>query len=103
MLSHIETGYEGKFDFAARQQPPDLAYLLASVPRAGSTYVSHLLWRSGCLGAPLEYLNFLGEGPYGFAHGLAEKQTALWRSALHTRTSPNGVFGVKSFPLQLRE
>ena len=27
MLVHIETGYEGKFDFAARQQKPELAYL----------------------------------------------------------------------------
>jgi len=103
VLEGVETGYEEKFDFPSRPGLPERIYLLATVPRTGSTYVSHLLWRSGYLGAPLEYLNFLAEGPYGFAHGRAEKQTALWRSALHRRTSSNGVFGVKSFPLQLRE
>src|SRR3954452_25422318 len=101
MLSHIETGYEGKFDFAARQQPPDLAYLLASVPRAGSTYFSHLLWGTGCLGAPLEYLNFEPAGPYGFAASSTELQRQLWRSVLRRRCSPNGAFGLKAFPPQL--
>ncbi len=38
------TGYETQFDFPSREAPPELIYLLASVPRSGSTYVSHLLW-----------------------------------------------------------
>lgn len=103
MLTDIETGYEGKFDFEPRQNGPDLAYLLASVPRAGSTHFSHLLWRTGCLGAPLEYLNFERAGPYGFAGGSAELQRRLWRSVLRRRCSPNGVFGLKAFPPQLEE
>ena len=101
MLTDIETGYEGKFDFPGRQQKPALAYLLASVPRAGSTHFSHLLWRTGCLGAPLEYLNFEGAGPYGFAAAAASLQHELWRSVLRRRCSPNGVFGLKVFPPQL--
>lgn len=103
MLEGIETGYEERYDFPYRDGPPDRVYMLATVPRTGSTYVSHLLWRSGFLGAPLEYLNFLPGSPYAAAHGEPERQTALWRSALHRRTSPNGVFGVKGFSLQLRE
>jgi len=103
MLTHIETGYEGKFDFAARQQGPELTYLLASVPRAGSTYFSHLLWRTGCLGAPLEYLNFELAGPYGFAGASPELQRRLWRSVLRRRCSANGVFGLKAFPPQLEQ
>ena len=103
MFEGIETGYEERFDFPYRSQPPVRAYMLATVPRTGSTYVSHLLWRSGCLGAPLEYLNFLPSSPYAIAHGQPEKQMALWRSALHRRTSPNGVFGLKCFSLQMRE
>lgn len=95
------TGYEAQFDFPARQGLPDQAYLLASVPRSGSTYVSHLLWATGCLGAPLEYLNFEPGGPYGFASNSPAAQADLWRSALSRRTSPNGVFGLKAFPLQL--
>jgi LPS sulfotransferase NodH len=103
MLTHIETGYEGKFDFAARSQGPEITYLLASVPRAGSTYFSHLLWRTGCLGAPLEYLNFEPAGPYGFASGSPDLQRRLWRSVLRRRCSPNGVFGLKAFPPQLEQ
>ena len=37
------TGYEDRFDFPPRKSPPALPYLLATVPRSGSTYVSHLL------------------------------------------------------------
>jgi|KBSSwiStaDraftv2_1062776.scaffolds.fasta_scaffold199673_2 LPS sulfotransferase NodH len=103
MLAHIATGYEGKFDFTARRQDPELTYLLASVPRAGSTYFSHLLWGTGCLGAPLEYLNFEPAGPYGFAGASPELQRQLWRSVLRRRCSPNGVFGLKAFPPQLEQ
>lgn len=99
MLEGVETGYEEKFDFPLRDCPPDQVYVLASVPRSGSTYLSHLLWRTGCLGAPLEYLNFLPEGHYGFASNSPEKQIELWERVLHRRTSPNGVFGVKCFPM----
>ena len=97
----VETGYEGKFDFPQRAGGPAIPYLLASVPRAGSTYFSHLLWRTGCLGAPLEYLNFLPLSPYGFAATSAEVQQQLWRSVLRRRCSPNGVFGLKVFTAQL--
>jgi LPS sulfotransferase NodH len=103
MLTGIDTGYEGKFDFPQRRDPPARPYLLASVPRTGSTLLSHLLWRTGCLGAPLEYLNFVPEGPYGFASRSPEAQQRLWASLVRRRTSPNGVFGVKAFPSQLEE
>lgn len=103
MLEGIETGYEEKYDFPERQARPERVYVFASVPRTGSTYFSHLLWQSGCLGAPLDYLNFLPSGHYAFASGAPEKQIALWRSLLHRRTSPNGVFGLKCFPTQMQE
>jgi len=103
MLTLTDTGYEGKFDFPARPQGPDLTYLLASVPRAGSTHFSHLLWQTGCLGAPLEYLNFQPAGPYAFASASPQLQLDLWRSVLRRRCSPNGVFGLKVFTPQLDE
>lgn len=102
MLEGIETGYEGKYDFPGRSAAPDLTYMLATVPRTGSTWFSHLLWQTGCLGAPLEYLNFMPAGPYGFANHSPSQQQWLWRSALRRRTSPNGVFGFKCFPDQLQ-
>jgi LPS sulfotransferase NodH len=101
MLENFETGYEGRFDFPPRSEVPDNTYLLASVPRAGSTHLSHLLWRTACLGAPLEYLNYEPEGPYGFAANSAQLQRDLWVSVLRRRCSPNGVFGLKAFPQQL--
>ena len=103
MLEGIETGYEEKYDFPRRAAGPERVYVFASVPRTGSTYFSHLLWQSGCLGAPLEYLNFLPTGPYAFASGSPAVQTELWRSLLQRRTSPNGVFGIKCFPTQMQE
>jgi LPS sulfotransferase NodH len=99
----VDTGYEGKFDFPVRANGPERTYLLASVPRAGSTYFSHVLWRTGCLGAPLEYLNFEPAGPYGFAAKSPDTQKQLWRSVLRRRCSPNGVFGLKVFPIQLEQ
>lgn len=102
MLQGIETGYEGKFDFPSRSVPPQRCYMLASVPRTGSTYLSHLLWQTGCLGAPLEYLNFDPAGPYFFAATSAENQDWLWQSVVRRRTSPNGIFGVKCFPSQMQ-
>jgi LPS sulfotransferase NodH len=101
MLVALDTGYEGKFDFPRRSIPPERTYLLATTPRTGSTWFSHMLWQSGCLGAPLEYLNFDPAGPYFFAAKSPSAQSELWRSALARRTSPNGVFGLKVFPDQL--
>ena len=86
----MDTGYEAKFDFPVRVAGPERPYLLATVPRSGSTYLSHVLWRTGCLGAPLEYLNFDPAGPWGFANGSPAEQQRLWLSAQRIRTSPNG-------------
>lgn len=103
MLEGIETGYEERYDFPVRAVAPTIPYMFASVPRTGSSYLSHLLWQTGCLGAPLEYLNFVLEGPARLATNDPARQAALWHEMLHRRTSPNGVFGVKCFSLQMRE
>ena len=102
-LDGIETGYESKFDFPFVLPGQKISYLLASVPRAGSSFLSHELWRTGCLGAPLEYLNFDPAGPYHFAATSADAQQQLWAHVLQTRTSPNGVFGLKGFLMQFHE
>ena len=103
MLDQFDTGYEEKFDFPHRSAGPAIPYLLATLPRAGSTYCSHVLWKTGCLGAPLEYLNFLPLSPYGRTADSPAMQTDIWRSVLRSRCSPNGVFGLKAFPQQFEE
>ena len=99
---NILTGYEERFDWPAFEGRP-LPYMLATVPRSGSTFLSHLLWETGCLGAPLEYLNFEPTGPFGAVHGSPGAQTELWDRVVRHRTSPNGIFGLKAFPLQMEE
>ena len=74
MLAGIETGHEPRFDFPPGGRPPELFYMIATMPRTGSSYLSHLLWGTGCLGAPLEYLNFEPAGPFGFGNGFAPAQ-----------------------------
>jgi LPS sulfotransferase NodH len=92
----IESLKQKEMDFPRREADPVLQYMLATSPRSGSTYVGLLLWRSGIMGAPLEYLNLkhmqdmiarLGQGD----------PTAYWRELRRVRTSPNGVFGFKMF------
>lgn len=39
-------------------------------------------------------------GPYGYASQSPVEQQRLWHTALTRRTSPNGVFGLKGFPVQ---
>jgi trehalose 2-sulfotransferase len=102
-LEGITTGYETRFDFQQYTGMPPVRYLLASIPRAGSTWLSHQLWASGCLGAPLEYCNF---EPGGHGHEAAQDlaaQVAVWRRSWRFRTSPNGVYGLKAFPAMLHE
>lgn len=96
----IATGHESRFDFPSADRPAARPYLLASVPRTGSTFLSHALWQTGCLGAPLEYLNFDPAGPQGFASDNAVQQDVIWQRVLERRTTPNGVFGLKVFPVQ---
>lgn len=102
--SQFVTGHEARFDFPhTHLSAPRTPYLLASTPRAGSSLLSHRLWATGGLGAPLEYLNFAPLGPQGDGANEPTRQMRYWQNALVTRTSPNGVFGVKTFPLQMEE
>lgn len=39
------------------ERGPSQRYVVASVPRSGSTLLCRLLWDIGCVGAPKEYLN----------------------------------------------
>lgn len=98
----MDTGYEPEFDFPSGGKPTERFYMIATLPRTGSTWLSHLLWSTGCLGAPLEYLNFDPDGPYAHAAHDPAAQQRLWNAALDGRTSPNGVFGIKCFPVQLQ-
>jgi LPS sulfotransferase NodH len=102
MAETFESGYEPGFDFPVHRGGQRIMFMIAAIPRTGSTYLSHILWRTGGLGAPLEYLNFDKKGHYGDLDGAPDRQVAHWKSVLRTRTSPNGVFGFKCFVMELK-
>ncbi|WP_370180304.1 Stf0 family sulfotransferase [Alteriqipengyuania sp.] len=103
MIDGVITGHEPAFDFPRRAQLPEHPYLLATTPRSGSSWFGHLLWETGCLGAPLEYLNFTPGSPLGHMRDDPPAQRRHWEHTITTRTAPNGVFGIKAFPLQFEE
>lgn len=99
MSEDVGQAYAPEYDFPEFAGKGTAKYVLATIPRSGSTFFSHELWKTGHLGAPLEYLNFdggmlLGDGRFNpYDHFCAVKKV---------RTSPNGVFGVKIFPNDIK-
>ena len=87
--------YDHGFDFR-NYDGERKTYMIATTPRSGSTFLSALLWKMGCFGSPLEYLNWEINGKRldGFAGNVIE----YWEDVVSRRTSPNGVFGWKMFP-----
>lgn len=89
--------YTRRFDFPYRTVRPSLEIMIASLPRAGSTTFCIDLWRSGLLGAPMEYLNrelMLSQLRW---RKLLRKELHYWRMLQRVRTGPNGVFSYKFF------
>lgn len=103
--------YDRDYDFLTHYREPACRYILASVPRSGSTLCSIRLWQSGQMGAPIEYLNFQMADRMlerlGYAPGKdgrptdAAQLSRYWDTLRQLRTSPNGVFGCKLFVYNL--
>lgn len=75
-------------------------YVIASMPRSGSHMLGHLLFGTGQLGSPLEYIH-----PHHLAKWQSllgeESPAATLRAIIARRTSPSGWFGVKAHWSQL--
>nr|WP_249110508.1 Stf0 family sulfotransferase [Neokomagataea anthophila] len=70
--------------------------MFAGTPRSGSTFICQKFWRTGLLGAPLEYAND------GINHDLKQNIgdrtfSEYWQDIQKRRTSPNGIFSFKMF------
>ncbi len=91
--------FEPKFENALYDfqvaTPPRTFYLIASTPRAGGTYFSQTLWRTGIMGAPHEYFGFYGTFLKLVARFKPETLQSFVENLFPRRTSANGVFGVK--------
>jgi LPS sulfotransferase NodH len=98
--------YDRDADFNCFGRAPAGTYMLATIPRSGSTYCAIRLWKTGLLGAPMEYLNFRIMGDLFHRLGYTADQEGhipptqiqnYWNDVQRLRTSPNGVFGYKMF------
>jgi LPS sulfotransferase NodH len=86
-------------DFPLTQDAPRVEYMLATIPRSGSTFFATELWRTGMLGAPMEYLNPIYVRSLVSRDDFCGKDIIdYWYWVKSHRTSPNGVFGYKMFP-----
>lgn len=92
--------YDDEFDFPSFDAQPSLEYMLAALPRSGSTFLATEMWRTGVMGAPMEYLNPLFGGTIArrlMIKDINSEIIAYWSGVRSLRTSPNGVFGHKMF------
>lgn len=88
--------YREQYNFKIWKGYPKCCFMLSSIPRSGSTYFSLALWRTGLLGAPMEYFNFKDRDGMIKHRGGGDVEKYL-DYILRYRTSPNGVFGYKIF------
>ena len=72
------------------------SYIIASSARSGSNFLSSLLWHTGVLGAPCEYLNPNFEMHTMMNRLKASSPADYLARLLECRTSRNGIFGLKS-------
>jgi hypothetical protein len=90
--------YFRDFDFPKWIEPPARCELMiAATPRSGSSAFCLELWRTGVLGAPLEYANFGILEKIGRWMKRNGEMTEYWREVQSVRTGANGVFSYKFF------
>lgn len=89
----LEVLLDERYDFPAGAPLSDV-YFVAFVPRSGSHYLCSHLWRTGAMGAPLEYFN-LNKLPTLFSRFGVRYLEEYVQELVQHRTSPNGVFGLK--------
>lgn len=89
--------YTTEFDFPVRKGPPATQLMIATMPRSGSTAFCLELWRTGLLGAPLEYVNPKMTSLEPRWRGLCDQELKYWKALQRCRTGPNGVFSYKFF------
>ena len=88
--------YSAEYDYPEANLPPEKSVMIASLPRSGSTIFCEHMWRSGCLGAPMEYPAI----PYSsdlYSRRRSDSAEDYWRKVQSRRTSPNGIFSYKIF------
>lgn len=102
MVTLMSTLYGARYDFPFRVEPPKLTVMVAAIPRTGSTFLCTALWRTGVMGAPMEYLN-LRNRKDDMIRRLGGDLVSYWRHVKEVRTSENGTFSFKAFLQDFRD
>jgi trehalose 2-sulfotransferase len=90
-----------EYDLPSFPEEPRRNYIVCSSPRCGSSLLCRLLEHTGHMGAPFEYLNHevhvqpLAQRLGVVSNGRVDPGSYL-RAVQRIRTSPNGVFGLKT-------
>lgn len=96
--TYVAEMYDAAYDFDCYEKDRTrMDYMIAATPRSGTTHLSVELWRTGAMGAPLEYLNPPFRKRIQKRLGTNDDIVKYWRAVRNVRTSPNGVFGYKMF------
>ncbi len=77
-------------------------FIVASVPRSGSTLLCRGLWSTKLAGAPKEYFNRVHIADF-YKRWQFQNLEQYCQLLKQHRTSPNGVFGIKSHIRQLQD
>lgn len=94
--------YSTEFDLPLRSELPSFRYMVASIPRSGSTNFCIQMWRTGVFGAPMEYINL--PNVEKMRERLADGDLLrYWDAVQKVRTTSNGVFGFKAFTPNFRQ
>ncbi|MCU7556109.1 Stf0 family sulfotransferase [Alteromonas sp. ASW11-19] len=91
------TLYEDQFDSRhdyTHDTPADKTLVIASTVRSGSHMLGHALHATGAFGFPLEYAHPKNLAEWQKRFGVTNSEAAF-EQLLKTRTSENGVFGIK--------
>lgn len=75
---------------------PKKFIVVASTYRSGSSFLATLMWRTGCFGAPWEYFNYERIMEYMQLRLRVDTLDDYLIKLMKCRTSPNGVFSVKT-------
>lgn len=90
------SGYcSGRYDWPDCGVPRSFI-VIASTYRSGSSFLSSMMWRCGCFGAPWEYFNYERDMEYMQIRLHAENVDDYLVKLMKCRTSANGVFSVKA-------
>ena len=89
--------YGAGYDFPSFDGRRSTSYMLAAIPRSGSTHLAVELWKTGVMGAPIEYPNAPFMDTMRKRLDTGEDYVSYWNAVKRVRSSRNGVFGFKMF------